>query len=386
MKISTLKYFGIVLLALLMSSSGMKACDLSDLTFLGITGSGPYVISVRLCVGMGKTGAVLGGDQSTRTFMFAFWDSNPGLVITGFTPLTVTGPPTVMSTPTCPANAPGCTNNGAITTFPAFGSSTNMVKYSQGSSLQGCSASKPYGCITTTCGCGPAQAYCNIHTITVNQVPDSMRATAIEGAGNNIAGCYPNADMLIDFNLVFSVIWGDVSADRSTAGVHVKWSTMEESNADYFIVERATDGVSFEEIGQVPAIGTSHAKVDYAFFDNAPTAGQNRYRLVNVDKSGGSTDSETIEVDYFKPEGMAWGAVGPNPASDYLDISFYSPQASQVTYQVFDAAGKRVLAADMDAIAGGNSARIDLSGLLRGSYFLAVQNGKDKLTRKIVKL
>jgi Secretion system C-terminal sorting domain len=384
MKKFTLRLWLFGMMALMLSGGIAKACDLSDMTFLGITGNGPYVISVRLCVGMGRTLAVLGGDQSTRTFMFAFWDSQPGFVISAFTPASVTGPPTTFQSGVCNTATVGCTNLGGISTTLLFQGSNAVVRYAQ----QGapCGSNKAYGCVTTTCGCGPAQAYCFDHTMTVNQIPDSMRATGIEGAGNNIAGCYPNADMKIDFNALLSVIWGDISGERSTAGVNVKWTTNQETDVDYFIVERAIDGQQFEAIGQVPATGFSTSAVKYSFFDAAPHPGTNRYRLVSVDQSGSSHDSETIEVNYFKPEGLSWGAVGPNPASDYIDMTFFSPVSGKVAYQLFDVAGKRVIYQEVDVVLGGNTARVDLSALDRGNYFLTVQQGTEKLVRKIVRL
>ena len=385
MKISLIKYLAIGVLALLVSSSGMKACDRSDLTFLGITGSnmpfGPYVISVRLCVGMGVTLSTLGGDQRTNTFMFAFWSANTNLAISSFTPASVTGPPITVGGGCTPGV--GCTNTGGLFAGP-FQGSTDCVRYAQGGFP--CNGTKSYGCISSTCLCGPAQALCTTHTFTTNIIPDSMRATGIEGAGNNVGGCYPNADMKVDFNLVFPVLWGDVLGERSSVGVDVKWTTIRESNTDYFIVQRSSDGVNFNEIGQVIAAGYSNNENAYAFMDNSPVVGQNLYRVVNVDKTGGSFDSQIVEVNYFRPESLSWGTVGPNPASEYLDMSFYSPKASKMSYQVFDLGGKLVLESQIDAVNGGNTARLDVSQLNAGSYFLALQSSTEKLTRKFVKI
>jgi Secretion system C-terminal sorting domain len=383
MKTTVLKYFMILMLAFTASHTGVKACDQSDLTFLGITGTGPFVISVRLCVGMGITGSTLGGDQSTRGFMLAFWDSQAGFAISSFTPATVTGPPTTVG-PTCPSATVGCTNNGSISTILSFQGSNAVVRYAQGGAP--CGTNKAYGCVTTTCLCGPSQKYCTIHTITVNQVPDSMRATAIEGAGNNIAGCYPNADMLVNFNLLLSVVWGELSGEPAGAGVNVKWSTMEESNSDYFIVERSLDGIHFQEIAQVPAAGNSATQLKYSYLDKTPTSGQNLYRLVSVDKAGGATDSRAIEVNYFTPGALSWGVVGPNPTMGLLDMSFFAVKKAEVVVQVFDIAGKRMISTQFEAIEGGNAQELDLSNLETGTYYITLQQGAEKLTRKVVKI
>ena len=123
-----------------------------------------------------------------------------------------------------------------------------------------------------------------------------------------------------------------------------------------------------------------------ALVDPAPTAGQNQYRVVNVGIDGGANESEVIEVNYFKPEGLSWGAVGPNPASEVLNISFYSPSAGAVDLQMLDLSGRLVMARELIVVNGGNSQTIDLSSLNRGQYYLSLRQGSEKLIRKIAKL
>jgi Secretion system C-terminal sorting domain len=215
-----------------------------------------------------------------------------------------------------------------------------------------------------------------------------MRATGIEGAGNNVGGCYPDADMLIIFPPIVPtpVLWGEVDGERTTTGVNVNWTTMQETNVDYFIVQRATDGVNYHAIGQVAAAGNTRAATQYAFQDLNPGAGANVYRVMSVDRSGESDISRSFEVNYFTPSELTWGPVGPNPTTATIDLSFYSPQAAAVSMQVFDATGRRVMAAGLSAIEGGNTKQIDLSGLNPGSYFVHLQVGDQKLARRVMKL
>ncbi len=384
MKISTIRVFALAFLALLMSQNVVKACNLSDVTpinirRLGPLPAGPWQIIFRLCVGMGITGSTKCGDQITSSLYFGFYDSQPGFLVTAFTPASLIGPNVGVGRCTMPG-----TNFGPD---PYFGLQGEVIYTDPGYYGDPPCLQHSYGCVTTTPICGTAQAFCRNCSITVNQIPDSMRVFGVEGGGNPVGGCYPNPDMMINFNSFLPVVWGEIEGVRTTAGINIKWSTLEEINTDYFEVQRSVDGVNFDAIGQVPSLeGYSINMARYEFFDGSPNPGNNLYRIVQYDKSGDFNDSETIEVNYFEPEGMSWGSVGPNPASEYLNVSFYSPVAESTTLQLRDAAGKTVISSTVAAINGGNTLGVDLSKINAGNYFLSIQGANGKLVRKIVKL
>ncbi len=190
--------------------------------------------------------------------------------------------------------------------------------------------------------------------------------------------------MLIDLSH-FPVIWGEIECVTVPTGVNVQWSTVREVNTDYMIVERADENGEFQTIGQLPAVGTSQALTRYEFFDASPMLGSNIYRIVQVDVAGGSYDSRSVEVDYFKPSTIAWGSVGPNPAAEFVNLSFYSPIAQPMNLVVCDITGKVMVSQSIYAVYGSNAIRLDLAALNRGAYFLSLTGSGDRLTRKIVK-
>jgi hypothetical protein len=65
--------------------------------------------------------------------------------------------------------------------------------------------------------------------------------------------------------------------------VNLTWTTESEVNNDFFVVQRSTDGINFDDIGTVDGNGTSIYKHSYAFSDPAPMGGINYYRLLQVD-------------------------------------------------------------------------------------------------------
>jgi hypothetical protein len=381
MKNFTLKFLGLALVGLLVYTTPTHACNLSQMTLVSVTGTGPYVITVDLCVGTGLTLTTKGADQSTTHISFGFWDATPGFAISGFTPAQM-----FSIAPAQPTVPPRCRLTGVnIGPVPLYGTSvTIFYQMPNAVPCTGANATN-YACINSSAICGPATQNCSTHTFTVNQIPDSMRAFGVEGAGNQVGGCYPNADMLIVFP-VLSVEWGDVEARQSAAGVEVRWTTLAETNTDYFIVERAVGDGDFESIGEVTAVGNSNAASQYTYMDTSPQNGRNRYRIVEVDIAGTSADSRVIELTFFVPGGMAWGQVGPSPASEGLDVSFYSPIAEAMTMSLMDISGKMVFSQDVSAIAGGNALHMDITTVRPGNYFLTLSGAAGRLTRKVVKL
>jgi hypothetical protein len=78
--------------------------------------------------------------------------------------------------------------------------------------------------------------------------------------------------------------------------------------------------------------------------------------------------------------------VYPNPASEYINVSFNVEETQQVTISLRDAAGRVVYNEAIDAAAGFNNLQIDLSNLSKGVYFVQLQTASSsENTRLIIK-
>ena len=82
--------------------------------------------------------------------------------------------------------------------------------------------------------------------------------------------------------------------------VLLTWQTATELNNDYFEVQRAADGKTWEAIGKVKGAGNSNALLDYNFTDKKPLEGINFYRLLQVDFDRQSEYSPIISINYEK--------------------------------------------------------------------------------------
>ena len=94
--------------------------------------------------------------------------------------------------------------------------------------------------------------------------------------------------------------------------VELQWHTAAERDNDRFRISRSTDGVAFQEVGEVLGTGTTEAGTDYTFRDLSAPQGLNYYRLEQFDFDGTRTD--------LGVQTAAWGtavaaalSVSPNP-------------------------------------------------------------------------
>jgi hypothetical protein len=151
------------------------------------------------------------------------------------------------------------------------------------------------------------------------------------------------------------------------------WQTASELNNDHFTVERATDGMPFEAIGEVAGAGTSTQLNSYVFDDKDPKEGWNYYRIRQTDLNGQSTVSNIIALQFHTQKEFV-ESVHPVPATDEVFFDFVSPGESEIVYQLTDCTGRIVSEQKVKMKAGNNSVKIDLSDNETGVYFLRVIN------------
>lgn len=182
--------------------------------------------------------------------------------------------------------------------------------------------------------------------------------SATEGAG---------AGSIMDLTATaLPVQWGDFTAKQKEQTVLLEWRTVQEQNADQFIIERSYTNATFQPIGTVTATGNTTTGTRYSFTDTDPFNGDNYYRLKQTDRDGNFTYSKTVRISF---EGRVDITLSPNPAQDNLTIKLPANQTAK-NISVTDASGRLVL-----RIAPGNRPviTIPVHKLSKGMYWLQVQ-------------
>lgn len=73
--------------------------------------------------------------------------------------------------------------------------------------------------------------------------------------------------------------------------VEVVWTTLTETNNDYFTVERSANGLKWEALAVVAGAGNSMHELDYSYLDVHPLPGRSYYRLRQTDYDNTTTYS-----------------------------------------------------------------------------------------------
>lgn len=304
----------------LLPITNIFSCNLSSVSLLTITGTGPYTITIKLCVGGGLTGATRGADNDTRSVVFAFYESG-SFTISSFSPANMTG-----SFTTC--SMPG-TNIGAQGS--PFNSKGTIMYIDPGYYGIAPCVTKPYQCVTSTANCGNASQQCTNFSFVTNVIPDSMRVFGVEGAGNPVAGCTPNTDMFINFGGLLPVFWSTVSAKKiSETEVSVNWTTLSEVNNYFFTIEKTNELLeasnhhgSQEDLSVWTQCGIVNGTnknnvMNYSFTDKNPFPGVSYYRIKQTDFSGKFSYSRIVLVSEVNKKREI--KIYPNPAKDILTI------------------------------------------------------------------
>ena len=150
--------------------------------------------------------------------------------------------------------------------------------------------------------------------------------------------------------------------------INTQWQTATELNTDHFNIERSIDGINFNAIGKVSAVGSGANS--YQFTDLAPLNGVNHYRLQSVDKDGSFSYSKIVFVSITNYELPI--TVYPNPATSSVIV-----KGSHIAkIQVVDNLGRIV---GNHSLSDVSNPSINVGLLSAGAYHLRVRTTDGKV-------
>jgi alpha-L-arabinofuranosidase len=126
----------------------------------------------------------------------------------------------------------------------------------------------------------------------------------------------------------------DWKATQLNNQIELSWITTEEKNSNYFQIERSSNGIDFDSVGFVYALGNSTQEIQYDYSDKIYLNEMYFYRLKEVDKDKSSTYSSIISIT-FEGNHKAWVS---NRSLDKLDIVF--PMETSGILSITDVTGK----------------------------------------------
>ena len=171
--------------------------------------------------------------------------------------------------------------------------------------------------------------------------------------------------------------------------VILNWITAQETNSNYFEIERSFTGKDFAFIGIALDGFENGTKKEYAFKENASLL-ENKdviyYRLKQFDNDGKFSYSSILVVR-LKSISKVDIQVSPNPFTERLTVRFTATENTTAVLSIVNLSGQLIINQKFNVSKGYNNQQIEgLNNLPGGTYLATISvEGKVIGSQKIVK-
>ncbi len=227
------------------------------------------------------------------------------------------------------------------------------------------------------------------HELTHTMQMDHLDAITYSGNNMNPLCCNPIntkdrecMNYVYDIALPVDLISFDARAAKEE--VVLKWSTAQEFNNDYFLVERSNDGRKFERLATVEASNVSHSS-NYTLTDEQPFAGVNYYRLSQADRDG-TTKELGLRVVTYQGEASGYTLV-PNPVpGNSIILTSRAKESAVGSLQIFSSTGTLVYELANSPQLENKRLEVPIGDLPAGIYWLKINESGRSESLKFVRL
>ena len=166
--------------------------------------------------------------------------------------------------------------------------------------------------------------------------------------------------------------------------VSLQWETNTTHKNNYYVLEKSTDGATFEPLTQVANDQVLEEAGFHESIDESPTLGANYYRLKQVYEDG-TYDYTAIKTINFQSdlEGLA---VFPNPVAKTLFVNLKAYAGKQGSLHIVNQFGQLIKQIELESIPA-HPLQVDLEGIQNGTYFMTIDvENFNRTIRKIAVL
>ena len=171
------------------------------------------------------------------------------------------------------------------------------------------------------------------------------------------------------------VVLTSFNADDEGLSTKLIWNVTEENAFASYVIEKSTDGRSFNAIGTVKATNQKA----YSFTDGATSDNNSYYRLKMVDIDGAFKYSYIVSI---KSKLNANISLSPNPVKNNLMIQ-HPKVITEGHIQVISANGQ--LLKDVKLATNAVISNVDMSGFTSGLYHVVFRSGSDMFSKTVIK-
>ncbi len=170
----------------------------------------------------------------------------------------------------------------------------------------------------------------------------------------------------------------DFSYRCDNSEIDINWTTSSEINNDYFILEKSTDGIYYQEIAEISGAGNSNNTNKYNFTDYN-YEGIAYYRLIQVDYNGDKTFFKPIYTNCNSNNNSAI-ILYPNPAKNKVNIKLNNLNNIESVI-ITDVVGKQLF---KEKIINNDNIIINTQSLAKGAYNVTIITKNNKYTKQLI--
>jgi len=162
----------------------------------------------------------------------------------------------------------------------------------------------------------------------------------------------------------------DFTATTIRNDIQLNWTTETEDNNDYFAVEHSTNGSDFIILKTINGAGTASERHSYTYTHDAPTNGNNYYRLCMVDMDGKETYSDILVEKMTHT--LSEATVFPQPTTEHAKVYINSAIEEPGELKVYDLSGKLIYCDDIQLVKGTNHINVNCSKWIPAHYVVSI--------------
>jgi hypothetical protein len=165
----------------------------------------------------------------------------------------------------------------------------------------------------------------------------------------------------------------------------LKWKANQAINFDHYIIQRSTDGISFNDIHTTPATAanSSSTSQEYSYTDLFSGNGTVYYRLLMVDLDGTITYSNILSVDFHTAQNARIYPTVVEDGNLFVETSSSIPQAR---LEIFDMNGRRIREKDWSVLNGRQQVSVNANNgsLPAGAYLTRLSGNGSVLVKQLI--
>jgi len=210
---------------------------------------------------------------------------------------------------------------------------------------------------------------------------------SLSGIKNMVLEYYENGgDNRVSFSMSASLLPVTISSWSATAlsaqQTLLKWTATNAINFDHYVIQRSTDGQTFQDAARIVTSIASGTTENYSFTDLFNYDGTIYYRLEMVDADGNINYSNIISI---VRQGAKTARIYPTIVENNSLFVEVPTAIHQARLEVFDMNGRKLQEKDWSTLEGRMQVSVgNGSSLPAGAYLARLSDGQSTLAKQII--